>query len=94
MERREFITTLGAAAAVISASSAFAEEGGKAVHYHPPKYKALSETAAKTLIPLSQARLYVVPERIRRVEFGHRAALKTRYPVAFRLPSFGGAPYA
>ena len=48
----------------------------------------------KTLIPLSQARLYVVPERIRRVEFGHRAALKTRYPVAFRLPSFGGAPYA
>ena len=48
----------------------------------------------RTLIPLSQARLYVVPERIRRVEFGHRAALKTRYPVAFRLPSFGGAPYA
>ena len=30
----------------------------------------------------------------RRVEFGHRAALKTRYPVAFRLPSYGGAPYA
>ena len=52
------------------------------------------QVARQTLIPLSQARLYVVPERIRRVEFGHRAALKTRYPVAFRLPSFGGAPYA
>ena len=46
------------------------------------------------LIPLSQAHLYVVPERIWRVEFGHRAALKTRYPVAFRLPSYGGAAYA
>ena len=48
----------------------------------------------RRLIALSQARLYIVPERIRRVEFGHRAALKTRYPVAFRLPSYGGAPYA
>jgi len=48
----------------------------------------------RRLIPLSQVRLYVVPEWIRRVEFGHRAALKTRYPVAFRLPSYGGAPYA
>jgi hypothetical protein len=46
------------------------------------------------LIPLSQARLYIVAERIRWVEFGHWAALKTRYPVAFRLPSYGGAPYA
>ena len=35
---------------------------------------------------MSQARLYVVTERFRWVEFGHRAAVKTRYPVAFRLP--------
>ena len=48
----------------------------------------------KRLIPLSQGRLYVVPERIRRVEFGHRAALKMRYPVAFQLPSYGGVAYA
>jgi Cys-rich four helix bundle protein (predicted Tat secretion target) len=48
MERREFMTTLGAATAIISASSAFAEEAGKPVHHmHPPKYKAVSETAAK-----------------------------------------------
>jgi len=47
MERREFITTLGVTAAVLSAPSAFAEEGGKMVHHHPPKYKALMETSAK-----------------------------------------------
>jgi len=51
MERREFITTLGAAAAVVSASAAFAEEGGKpaaaAQHMHPAKYKAVSETSSK-----------------------------------------------
>ena len=49
MERREFMATLGAAAALATASSAFAEETGKAAtpHLHPPKYKALSETANK-----------------------------------------------
>jgi len=50
VERREFMTTLGAAAAVLSASSAFAEEGGKVVHMHPPKYKALSDAAAKCVL--------------------------------------------
>ncbi len=50
MERREFMTTLGAAAAVLSASSAFAEEGGKIVHHHPPKYKAVSDTSAKCVL--------------------------------------------
>jgi Cys-rich four helix bundle protein (predicted Tat secretion target) len=51
MERREFMTTAAAAAAVLSAVPAFAEEGGKPAgsvqHMHPPKYKAVSETAAK-----------------------------------------------
>jgi Cys-rich four helix bundle protein (predicted Tat secretion target) len=50
MERRDFITTLGAAAAVLTASSAFATEAGNAgpaAHMHPPKYKALSDAAAK-----------------------------------------------
>ena len=50
--------------------------------------------ASGRLIPLSQALPYVVPERIWRVEFVHWTALKTGYPVAFRLPSYGGAPYA
>jgi len=51
MERREFMTTLGAAAAVLSTSSAFAEEGGKtAVHMHPPKYKALADAAGKCVV--------------------------------------------
>ena len=40
MERREFIAAVGAVAAAVSASSAFAEEAGGAVrHMHPPKYK-------------------------------------------------------
>ena len=46
MERREFMTTLGAVAA-LSVSPAFAEEGGKPVHHHPPMYKALMESSAK-----------------------------------------------
>jgi Cys-rich four helix bundle protein (predicted Tat secretion target) len=51
MERREFMATFGAAAALATASSAFAEEAGKAVtHHHPPKYKALSEMAAKCVV--------------------------------------------
>ncbi|HEY8127021.1 MAG TPA: four-helix bundle copper-binding protein [Methylocystis sp.] len=52
MERREFVTALGAAAAAISVSQAFAKEGDDtmsppAKHMHPPKYKALMESAAK-----------------------------------------------
>ena len=52
MERREFIAAVGAVAAAVSASSAFAEEaGGAAVHHmHPPKYKGLSEAAAKCVL--------------------------------------------
>ncbi|WP_424363850.1 four-helix bundle copper-binding protein [Methylocystis parvus] len=51
MERREFITTLGVAAAVTSVSSALAEEGGKgAAHHHPPLYKALSDARAKCVL--------------------------------------------
>ena len=46
MERREFVTALGAAAAAISVSQAFAEES-PVKHMHPPKYKALMESAAK-----------------------------------------------
>ena len=48
MERREFMTTLGAAAAVLSAIPAMAEEAASGVHHmHPPKYKALSDAAGK-----------------------------------------------
>jgi Cys-rich four helix bundle protein (predicted Tat secretion target) len=54
MERREFMTTVGAIAAAASVSSAFAEEGGKKAasgeHMHPPKYKAVAETSAKCVI--------------------------------------------
>ena len=46
MERREFVTALGAAAATISVSRAFAEEA-PVKHMHPPKYKALMESAGK-----------------------------------------------
>src|SRR5208283_275242 len=41
MERREFMTTLGAAAAVLSAIPALAESAAGVQHMHPPKYKAL-----------------------------------------------------
>ena len=48
MERREFVTALGAAAAAISVSQAFVNEGRAATeHMHPPKYKALMEASAK-----------------------------------------------
>lgn len=47
MERREFMTAMGAAATMATISPAFAEEGGAVVHHHPPKYKALMETSAK-----------------------------------------------
>ena len=45
MERREFVTALGAAAAAISVSRAYAEEA-PVKHMHPPKYKALMEKSA------------------------------------------------
>jgi Cys-rich four helix bundle protein (predicted Tat secretion target) len=49
MQRREFIAAVGSAAAVASAVEAFvpvahAQEAGEE-HMHPPKYKALEETA-------------------------------------------------
>jgi Cys-rich four helix bundle protein (predicted Tat secretion target) len=48
MERREFVTALGAAAAALSVSQAFAEDTlAPAQHMHPAKYKALMETSAK-----------------------------------------------
>ena len=50
MERREFMTTLGAAAAVMSAMPAFAESAGGVHHMHPPKYKALSDAAGKCVL--------------------------------------------
>jgi len=47
MERREFMTTLSAAA-VVSAMPATAQEAATGVHHmHPPKYKALSDAAGK-----------------------------------------------
>jgi Cys-rich four helix bundle protein (predicted Tat secretion target) len=51
MERREFMTTLGAAAAVLSAMPALAEEAASGVHHmHPAKYKALSDAAGKCVV--------------------------------------------
>ena len=48
MERREFVTAIGAAAAAISVSRAYAQEpASPGKHMHPPKYKALMESAAK-----------------------------------------------
>ena len=47
MERREFMTTLGAAAAVLSSVPTFAEG---VTHMHPPKYKALSDAAGKCVV--------------------------------------------
>ena len=47
MERREFMTTFGAAAAVLSTVPAFAEG---VTHMHPPKYKALSDAAGKCVV--------------------------------------------
>jgi Cys-rich four helix bundle protein (predicted Tat secretion target) len=43
MDRREFIAAAGTVAAVASASQAFAQTGED--NMHPPKYKALEETA-------------------------------------------------
>jgi Cys-rich four helix bundle protein (predicted Tat secretion target) len=49
MDRREFIAVAGTAAAVASASKAFAqaEGGGEMEEMHPPKYKSLADSAAK-----------------------------------------------
>lgn len=47
MERREFISALGAAAAIASATAARAEDKPAARHHHPPMYKALADAAAK-----------------------------------------------
>jgi len=50
MERRDFIASIGAAAAIASIASARAEEAAKpaaASHMHPPRYKDVAETAAK-----------------------------------------------
>jgi Cys-rich four helix bundle protein (predicted Tat secretion target) len=49
MDRREFIAVTGAAAALASASQAFAQGamGGEMEEMHPPKYKALEEAAAE-----------------------------------------------
>jgi Cys-rich four helix bundle protein (predicted Tat secretion target) len=46
MERRELIAAVGAAAAVASASQAFAQ-GAAGVSMHPPKYKALEESSSR-----------------------------------------------
>ena len=47
MDRREFIAAAGTAAAVASASQAFAQAvgGGEMEEMHPPKYKALEKTS-------------------------------------------------
>src|ERR1700730_615201 len=50
MQRREFIAAAGTAAALASASKAFAQAAGGGEMeepMHPPKYKALEESAAK-----------------------------------------------
>jgi Cys-rich four helix bundle protein (predicted Tat secretion target) len=52
MERRQFMTTLGATAAALAASDALAQgESGITVpsahSMHPPKYKTLEETSGK-----------------------------------------------
>ena len=51
MERLEFMTTLGAAAAVLSAVPAMAEMAATGMqHMHPPRYKALSDAAGKCVL--------------------------------------------
>ena len=49
MQRREFITTVGTAAAVASASQAFAQAaaGGEMEDMHPPLYKALEKSSTE-----------------------------------------------
>ena len=48
MERREFMTSVWASAALLSATPALAQTAATgAQHMHPPKYKALSEASGK-----------------------------------------------
>ena len=55
MERRDFITAVGAAAAFVTASNAVANEHqhhhtSTGEHHHPPKYKSLSDASGKCVI--------------------------------------------
>jgi len=50
MKRREFIAAVGAVAAAVSSSSAFAETAGAVHNMHPPKYKGVSDAAAKCVL--------------------------------------------
>jgi Cys-rich four helix bundle protein (predicted Tat secretion target) len=50
MDRREFIAAAGTAAALASASQAFAQGGGMEEEMHPPKYKALEKAAADCVV--------------------------------------------
>jgi Cys-rich four helix bundle protein (predicted Tat secretion target) len=55
MERRDFITAVGATAAIASVSQALANEHEKhpaaaGEHHHPPKYKALTDASGKCVI--------------------------------------------
>jgi len=51
MERREFMTTLGVAAAVLSAMPAMAQNAATGMqHMHPPRYKALSDASGKCVL--------------------------------------------
>lgn len=53
MERREFMSAVGALAAAASVTPALAEEAGKAsaaAHMHPPKYKSLTDAAGKCVV--------------------------------------------
>jgi Cys-rich four helix bundle protein (predicted Tat secretion target) len=47
MDRREFIAAAGTVAAAASASHAFAQMAAEEPMMHPPKYKALEDSAAK-----------------------------------------------
>ncbi len=47
MDRREFIAVAGTVAAAASTSQAFAEMAAEEPMMHPPKYKALDESAEK-----------------------------------------------
>ena len=53
-------------------------------------YNMFIRSHAVRLIPLSQARLYVVDALVWWVDFGRRRVLAAHRPVAFRWPSCGG----
>jgi Cys-rich four helix bundle protein (predicted Tat secretion target) len=51
MERREFVTSLCASAAILSAAPAMAQNAAPGMHHmHPPKYKALSDASGKCVL--------------------------------------------